>query len=169
MTISNKVMTKKRVNSNEYSNNDTGEVMSSELPDGSFIEVYTDSGNVKLTSDNYVTIDSDALAYAIRVLKKEDLSRLLVMSNDLRTSENAVYNNTEPHTNESLQEALGFSSRSAYMGFIKRVTDLGFVYKLRGRIRDTPGRYIYKMNPYFARKKKFFKGEALEDIRTTWE
>lgn len=169
MTITKRIRVNKKVNSNNYSNNETGEVLSSELKDGSVMTVTYDTGNVELVCDDFVSIDSEALSYAIRVLKKEDVSRLVIMSNDLSKDENVVYNKVEPHDNETLQAALGFLSRSAYMAFIKRVTDLGFIYKLRGRIRNTPGRYVYKMNPYFARKNKTFKSEVVSDLRNNWD
>jgi len=78
---------------------------------------------------------------------------VITMATDLKTPLNLVYNGPQPHSNESLQLLLGYSSRDKFFKLLKKLMELGVLYQIKGRISGEV-RVVYMLNPYIARKRR---------------
>lgn len=153
----------KHVDMTPYVNVETGETLVSELKD-SKVEITEDSESIVVTSDNYTVIDSEAMLFLTQHLNRSELGAVSIISADLRTPLNIVYNNTIPHTNETLQELLGMASNSTFNLLIKKLMKLGVLYQIKGYIMGKI-RVIYMMNPFVARKRKQFDEKVVNLFR----
>lgn len=137
----------------KYVNSETGELLVSELHQAKTnITVRTEGDYVIIKSDNYVVIDSQALEYIRTMLNRSEVGSVLAMTEDLKTPLNIVYNHNIPHTNQTLQRHLGFSSEAKFFDLIRKLTKLGILYQIKGRIMGEV-RVIYMINPFLCRKR----------------
>ena len=144
----------------DYVHSDTGEELLSELKGASFT-VQKDTSYVTIHSDDYVTIDSKAMMYLSQFLNRSELGSIYVMSTDLKTAINLVFNNNVPHTNETLQNALNIASRNTFTLLMRKLIKLGVLYQVKGRIMGDV-RVVYMMNPFLARKRKTFDEQVIQ-------
>ena len=103
---------KKKVNLDlsKYVNTATGELLTSELKKDKMVVTVTEEGNyVVITSDDYVVLDCKTVNYLSEILSRTEMNNVLMMTTDLKTPLNIVYNGPQPHSNESLQKFLGYS------------------------------------------------------------
>lgn len=150
----------KKINLEEYINSDTGEQLSSELRGGIVISK-SKTDMVNISSDDYVILDAKALLYLSQYLNRSELGSIYVMSSDLKTEINIIYNNNIPHTNETLQNKLGIASPNTFNLLMKKLMKFGVVYQIKGRIMGSV-RVIYMMNPFLARKRKTIHKDIIE-------
>jgi predicted transcriptional regulator len=141
-----------RLDVENYVNTETGETLDSALQQKT-LTVKEEGNFVILQSDDYVVIDSEALKYMRHLLSTTDISHTVQMSANLKTPFNIVYNNNVPHTNETLQNFLGFRSKAMFLKLIKRLIKVGVLYQVKGRIMGGV-RVIYMFNPLIARKRR---------------
>lgn len=141
---------------NEYHNNDTGEVLGSELEPGTVITVKENTGHVSMTYEDYSVIDSKAVIVLTQILNDSDLAKVLKMSITTKTPLNIIYNNNLPHTNESMQQYLQLKSEAKFMALIRRLMKAGVLYQIKGKIHGEV-RVIYMLNPFLSRKRKTFE------------
>jgi hypothetical protein len=146
------------VDMDKYANTDTGETLASEhKPENgkTMTQIVTkdNTGKYEISSSEYAVIDSNVLRYLMSVLNSNDLGRLMMMTPLTKTDLNVVYNNTIPHTPESLKEYLGISSRSKFYDFIKRLMDAEVLYILYGK-RNGIKRKMFLLNPFVSRRRK---------------
>ena len=90
-----------------------------------------------------------------------------MMAEDLQTPYNFVYNKTVPHSNETLQEYLGYKSKAMFLQLIRKLIQIGVLYQMKGVINDQV-RIIYMFNPLIARKRKTIDENTMKlfkDIR----
>jgi predicted transcriptional regulator len=92
------------------------------------------------------------------------MNNILMMTTDLKTPLNIVYNGPQPHSNESLQKFLGYSSKSTFIKLLQKLIKEGVLYQIKGRISGEV-RVIYMMNPFLARKRKTIDKEVFEVFR----
>ena len=143
-----------------YINEETGEVkVMADIPAGSVVK--TDSGFSMITSNNYAVLESDALLELMKVLNNSDLANVVKMSVVTKTPLNIIFNNTIPHTNETLQKYLEISSQSMFMKLIKRLVNVGVLYQIKGRIYGEV-RVCYMLNPFLSRKRKVFENKVFD-------
>ena len=142
----------KKLDLSPFVNINDGTFLSSELEDAK-VEITEESNTVVMTSDNYTIIDVHAMNFLRQYLNRSELGAIGIISSDLKTSYNIVYNNTIPHTNETLQEVLGIASNSTFNLLIKKLMKLSVLYQIKGNIMGRM-RVIYMMNPFLARKRK---------------
>lgn len=151
-----KPRTKKQVpiDTSKYVNLDTGEILESEVSKHKVSITVTEEGDfVVITSDDFVILDSKTVKYLNTLLSKTEMSNLLLMAQDLKTSLNIIYNGPIPHTHDSLQEFLGYSSKAMFLKLLKSLMNHGVIYQIKGRIMGEI-RVIYMLNPFVARKRK---------------
>ena len=161
-----KIKEKERLDLSKYMNTETGEPLSSELQ-GKSIQLTTQGSSVMICSDNYVIIDADSFNFLKKHLNRSELGSIGIMSVDLKTELNVIYNNNFPHTNDSLQKVLGIASNSTFHVLIKKLVNLGVVYQMKGKVRDRIMTF-YLMNPFLARKRKTIDA-GLAEIFTTFK
>jgi predicted transcriptional regulator len=142
----------KNLDANQYVDKDTGEPLLSQMKDCE-LEIVQPTDMMTIHSDNYTIIDSTAMAFLKKHLNRSEIGSLGIMSEDLKTPLNIVYNNNVPHTNESLQHILGIASSSTFNLLIKKLMKLGVLYQIKGNIMGKV-RVIYMMNPFVARKRR---------------
>ena len=147
-----------------YSNNETGGVMLEELKDrGVTVKITEATNEFSLSSKNYSMIDNENMLRLMQMLSSSDLGNVLKISLTTKTLYNAVYNNNIPHTNKTLQKYLEFRSESQYYSLIKRLINIGVLYKVTGLFGNEV-QTVYIMNPYLCRKRKTFSNEILDII-----
>lgn len=138
----------------KYVNEDTGEMLLSELQGDKMVVTVTEKGDyVVLTSDDYVVLDCKTVEYLSTILGSGEMSSIFKMTVDLKTPFNVVYNGPFPHSNDSLQKFLGYSSKSTFIKLLQKLIRTGVLYQLKGKIMGEV-RITYMMNPYLARKRK---------------
>jgi len=160
-----KKTTTTKIESKDYANIKTGEMLDSEHP-GAITARQIDESLVVMNSDEYVILDSRAMAYVQKYFSPTDLGRIMQMS-DLTYGEfNILYNGRGPHTKASLMEYLGYS-RNKYADFMKRLEKKSIIYYITGYVEDKRVHHIM-FNPNLARKRKTINTECLNwfhDIR----
>lgn len=144
-----------------YVNTDTGELLSSEIKQELNYKITEEGNYVIITSDDFVVLDSKTVRYLSTELSRTEMHNLLMMTTDLKTPLNLVYNGPRPHTNDTLQKFLGYSSKAMFLKLLKRLIELGVLYQIKGRISNEV-RVIYMLNPYIARKRKTIDKEVFE-------
>jgi hypothetical protein len=146
----------------KYVNEETGELLTSELQRDKMVVTVTKEGNyVVITSDDYVVLDCKTVNYLSDILSRTEMNNILMMATDLKTPLNIVYNGPQPHSNESLQVFLGYSSKSTFIKLLQKLIKAGVIYQIKGNIRGEV-RVIYMMNPFLARKRKTIDKEVFE-------
>ena len=149
----------------KYVNTETGEILASELSNKDFAVKVTEEGNyIVITSDDYVVLDSKTVKYLSSQLSRTEINSMVLMATDLKTPLNIVYNGPRPHTNESLQKFLGYSSKAMFLKLLKKLMEVGVIYQIKGRISNEV-RVIYMLNPYVARKRKTIDKEVFQVFR----
>ncbi len=149
----------------KYVNSDTGELLTSELRRDKMVVTVTEEGNyVVITSDDYVVLDCKTVNYLSEALSRTEMNNILMMATDLKTPLNIIYNGPQPHSNESLQRFLGYSSKSTFIKLLQKLIKEGVLYQIKGRISGEV-RVIYMMNPFLARKRKTIDKEVFEVFR----
>jgi predicted transcriptional regulator len=157
-----KASDKKKVNLDlsKYVNTATGELLTSELRKDKMVVTVTEEGNyVVITSDDYVVLDCKTVNYLSEILSRTEMNNVLMMTTDLKTPLNIVYNGPQPHSNESLQKFLGYSSKSTFIKLLQKLMKAGVIYQIKGNIAGEV-RVIYMMNPFLARKRKTIDKEV---------
>lgn len=147
-----KINKKEKIDVTPYVNTETGEPLTSELQ-GRSMQSSTSTNEVMVYSDDYVIIDADAISFLRQHLNRSELGSIGIMSADLKTPLNIIYNNNVPHTNETLQKLLGIASNSTFSLLVRKLMKLGVLYQIKGNIMGKI-RVIYMMNPFLARKRK---------------
>lgn len=150
---------------NKYVNSETGEIVSSELSEGTSVEVKKESGMVTIEYSDYAVIDSDALFYLCSVLNNSDIANVYKMAIVTKTPLNIVFNNNIPHTNETLQKYLSIGSESKFLQLIKRLIKIGVLYQIKGRIYGEV-RVCYMLNPHISKKRKVFDEKVVSVFDT---
>lgn len=146
----------------KYVNEETGELLTSELQRDKMVVTVTKEGDyVVITSDDYVVLDCKTVNYLSDILSRTEMNNILMMATDLKTPLNIVYNGPQPHSNESLQVFLGYSSKSTFIKLLQKLIKAGVLYQIKGNIRGEV-RVIYMMNPFLARKRKTIDKEVFE-------
>lgn len=157
MSTKNK-QNRKKVDGTQYINKDTGELLSSEVPGVSSVGVI-DQDLVIMHSDEYVVLDSKAVQYIQNNFSPVDLGRILKMADMTYGEFNILYNDTVPHTSQSLMEELDYT-RNKFANFMKRLHMKSVIYYLEGYKDGRKFKHIM-LNPYLARKRKTMHKECV--------
>lgn len=143
-----------------YVDESTGEVkMLAQIPEG--VKITEESGMVVLDSDNYAVLETEAMLALMKVLNNSDLCNVLKMSVTTKTALNIVFNNTIPHTNDTLQKYLQIGSQSKFIALIKRLISAGVLYQIKGKIYGEV-RVCYMLNPFLSRKRRLFEAKVFD-------
>lgn len=141
----------------KYANVETGELMLDELDKDTSIKVLKDTHLVVIDSKNYFVVDIEVLTslLAEKVLKAADLGYIMMLSQTLRSDYNAIYQQTIPHTLESMSELLDLSyDRTARL--VKSYCRKNVMYRL-----VTATETVYCINPYLTRRRKTLSRELV--------
>lgn len=162
MNKSRNITKTSRVDSREYVNIETGEYANSSKDNQLVIKEKTEYASIVRADGNYCTVGTSSLSLLLDIISNADMVNVLKMSLYLNTSYNTIYNsNNKPHTNESLKEYLGFSSRSKYYELIKRLTILGVICKA-DHIVNKKKTTVFLMNPFLFSKRKTFHQSLID-------
>ena len=159
------IIKKQALDPSSYVNPETGETISSELTN-------SDNDRVKLTretntdyfiidSKEYVIIDSKGLLKVASILGEVELAKVIKMADCVRTPFNILYEDSVPHTPESLSTYLDYNIDNFYK-LIKKLVKKGIM----AYIVCAPSGYVkkvYMLNPTLARKGKKFHAH-IEDV-----
>lgn len=158
-----KVKEKSKIDLAPFVNADTGEYLLDELNGGS-MSVSNDTGKSIVTYSDYSVISTDAAQILFEILNNSDFANVMKMALVVRTDWSILFNNTVPHTNETLQKYLKIKSEAMFMGLIRRLMKAGVLYQVKGLIWGEV-RVIYLINPYLCRKRKVFENRVLDVFR----
>lgn len=157
-----RVTEKKVIDVSVYHNEETGELLSSELGRGVTITVNKKSDHVTIDYDDYATISTKAMFLLMDVLNNSDLANTLKMTLCAKGPLSLLYNdNNQLHSNESLKKYLNISSESSYFALINKLIAVGVLYQVKGLIHGKV-RKIYMINPFFSKKRKVFDEKVIE-------
>lgn len=153
---------KKIIDVSIYHNEETGELLSSEIGKGTTIVVNQKTSNVSIDYDDYATISTKAMFTLMEVLNNSDLANTLKMSLCAKGPLSLLYNeNNQLHSNETLQKYLEISSESTYYNLINKLIKVGVLYQVKGLIHGSV-RKIYMINPFLSKKRKVFDEKVIE-------
>lgn len=141
----------------KYANTETGELMLDILDEDTSIKVLKDTHLVLMDSKNFFVTDVDVLSdlLAQKILKAADLGYIMMLSQTLRSEYNAIYQQTVPHTLESMAELLGLSyNRTTRL--VKSYCSKNVMYRLM-----TATETVYCINPYLTRRRKTLSKELV--------
>ena len=160
MEIKN-VIIKEKINSSEYININTGELLQSEKPN--ITSVNKVFSNLKIIdSKEYIVIDSAALRYISQKFSNAELSRVVDMANMVQGQYNLVSQEDKtPHVDKTLSVVIDYNSPNKYKKFMDKLLRAGVIYYLIGYKNNEKVKYIM-LNPYLARKSKTFDIQCLE-------
>lgn len=151
-----------RVDSREYVNIETGELVNSTKDNQLVIKEKTDLVHIIRSDGNYCTIGTGSLSLLLDIITNADMVNVLKMSLYLNTSYNTIYtSNNKPHSSDSLKEYLGFSSRSKFYELIKRLILLGVICKA-DHIVSKKKTTVFLMNPFLFSKRKTFHQSVID-------
>ena len=155
-----KVKNNIRVDISKYVNSETGVLLIDDISKNVKITSTEDSGTVKISYDDYASIDSKSIVYLSSILSPNELGYLVKMAVTTKTLLNIIYNNNIPHTNETLRCYLQLNSPSAFSKLINKLIKEGILHqercKIYGRVR-----VIYMLNPYISKKRSLFDAESI--------
>jgi hypothetical protein len=149
-----------------YHNEETGELLSSELGKGNTVTVTKKTNGVIIDYDNYATVSTEAMMQLMQVLNNSDLASTLKMSLCAQTPLSLLYNdNNKLHSNESLQKYLKIKSEAKYFELIKRLIKVGVLYQIKGLIYGEV-RKVYMINPFLSKKRKVFDEQVIQVFKS---
>lgn len=153
------IFKKKNINTSDYVNRHTGELMESELPNITSVNIKNDSLSI-VDFDEYIIMDSKALRYIQSIFTNVDLARIYRLSNMIRGVRNILHdNNGKPHSLQSLRLSLDYDA-SEFSRFMKRLHTKSIIHYIEGYKDNRKCRWIM-LNPYLCRKGKVFHHECL--------
>jgi len=161
MTKVTPILKKKDVDLSKYANTNTGEILSEELEDKVSIVVNKDTDMSVVSYSDYSVISTEAIIILSQILNNSDFANVIKMAVVVKTPMSIVFNDTIPHTNETLQKYLEIKSESMYISLVKRLIKNGILYQIKGLIYGEV-RKIYIINPYICRKRKVFENKVLD-------
>ena len=161
-----RVYNKRKLDTSKYANIETGELLSSEIPNlTSTNEVNNDL--VIIDSKEYIIIDSKAREYITKEFNKSDVGRIIQMTDMVNGIYNLLHNkNKIPHTKESLMTDIEYS-RNKFHNFLKRLLKKSLIAFIKS-YKDGEEKTFIMLNPFLARKSKTFHKDCtsvFEDIR----
>lgn len=157
-----RISEKKLIDLSLYHNEDTGEILSSEVGKGTTITVSQKTEKVTIDYEDYATISTKAMLTLMEVLNNSDLANTLKMSLCAKGPLSLLYNeNNQLHSNETLQKYLDISSRSSYFSLVNKLISVGVLYQVKGLIHGEV-RKIYMINPFLSKKRKVFDEKVIE-------
>lgn len=155
------ILSKEHIDLAKYVNLDTGEPLSDELGDKTSIIVNKDIDMSVVSYSDYSVISTEAIGILSQILNNSDFANVIKMAIVVKTPLSILFNDTIPHTNETLQKYLEIKSESMYINLIKRLMQVGVLYQIKGLIYGEV-RKIYMINPYICRKRRVFENRVFE-------
>ena len=144
-----------------YVNGDTGEPLLNELKEKTSITVTKDTDRSVVSYSDYSVISTEAVIILNRILSNSDFANVIKMAVVVKTPWSIIFNDNIPHTNATLQKYLEIKSESMYIKLMKRLTNAGVLYQIKGLIFGEV-RAIYIINPHICRKRKTFENKILD-------
>ena len=154
------IKSRKKIDVAEYVSLTTGEQLLSKFH-GSTVFVSEKTDLVSIDNDNYAVFDTDIMLHLSQYFNKSELGSIYLLSIDLKTELNLIYNHSIPHTNESLMKKLDISSSSTFTSLIKKLIKHKVICRFKGKVLNQK-RFIYSMNPFLARKRKTLHKDVVE-------
>lgn len=162
-----RIVTKQKINPDDYVNKNTGETMQSENPNITSLNSYNND-LVIMDYKEFVIIDSKAIAYILKNFSEAESGRVLKMANMVRGCFNILHiDELTPHTDETLAKEIDYT-RNMYHNFMKKLYMKGIIYYVIGTKYNKEVKYIL-LNPHLAKKKGNIHKECLtyfDDFRT---
>lgn len=150
---------KKNINTSDYVNLQTGELLSAEVPNITSVNVK----NVDLSIINtleYIILDSKALRYIQSICTNADMARIHRLSDMVYGVYNILHDDKrKPHTTQSLRVSLDYDA-SEFSRFMKRLHTKSIIHYIEGYKDNRKCRWIM-LNPYLCRKSKRFHNNCL--------
>ena len=150
---------KKSIDLSKYANIETGEMLGSEIPTLTSVNV-TDPDLVLVSSKEYMIIDAVALEYIATNFNNADLAHIIKLTRMVKGTYNILYKETLPHTKESLRKDLEYSINK-FRDFLNRLYKGGVISYLSSCIKGVEHKFIV-LNPNIARKGKVFRKETMK-------
>ena len=149
-----KVYKKKKLNPCDYVNKHTGELLSDETPNITSINV-KNPDLVIIDTLEYMIIDTNALRFLQSILSKTDIEKIIRMADMVDTEYNILCDKMKkPYSTVNLRITLKIEEAD-FCRFMKRLYNSSVIYYMHG-VKDNKRFKHVMLNPFFARKRKFF-------------
>ena len=167
MQIQNKVR-RKRIDATTYVNTTTNKTLAEEVGDFNVTSINMVEGDlVKIDNKNYVTIDSNAVAYLETQFNDATIGKILKMCRMI----DGVYNllidgNKIPHTKKTLGIALDYS-RNKLTDFLNEMFKKSVLHYQIAWDENTQNTKVTRiiLNPTIARKSRFIHQESVKPFK----
>ena len=167
MQIQNKVR-RKRIDATTYVNKTTNKTLAEEVGDFNVTSINMVEGDlVKIDNKNYVTIDSNAIAYLEKYFPDVYIGKIMKMCRMVDGIYNLIVDdNRLPHTKASLAKALDYS-RNKHLDFLnflyeKSIIDYRVTYDENIKASRIAGIIL---NPTLARRTKFIHQDSVKPFK----
>jgi len=143
-----KVTTKQKVKS-DYVNTETGEELSSEIPDLAYIVRNTDQ--VIIDYKEFIVMNSEVFQFLSDNLSSTELGKVMKLSNTIKSNWNILHNKKTnlPFELSEIAEEVSYT-RDKFHLFMKKLYKASIVYKLQGYWDGVP-KTVYILNPHLAK------------------
>ncbi|RPD51147.1 hypothetical protein [Paracnuella aquatica] len=165
---SSNVMHKISIDPNGYANIETGELLGSELPIGSRLNMQEPTTQATIKFKNFVASDAAIEEHILSVLLPKDYRRYRLMACWLHKELNMVLNgNHKPHNLQSLAKALDITVDETTR-LINRLTSFGLAKWATFSDYEFFGKVLV-FNPYVIKKRTRFEKQLLQLFPTFQE
>ena len=147
------------LDSEQYVNKDTGELLSSEHPEAK-LKLHKDTGLVDKKYDSFTITNDEALEVIDQHYSNAESNRVIKMTRMVNDCTNVLKQQDDvPHSTETLMNILGYS-RAAFYVFIRKLIWHDIVHVT---IRNVDNKIIKTivLNPHIARRSKIQHGLTL--------
>lgn len=154
---------KKSLNPNEYININTGELLNSEIENITSVNI-KEVGYTVMNFTEFMSIDSIAFEYLKCIFTKEELYRIIDMTNMIDGEYNFLYDRKTgiPHNEKTLSVEIEYSIQR-FKRFLQKLYKQGILYKLTGYINNVKIQK-WMLNPNIARKPKRINNDCIKEF-----
>ena len=135
------IYTQRKINTDNYINTITGEVLFSEYPNLTSINV-KDANLIIVDYGEFITIDSKALRYILTIFNQADMSKILRMADMVKGIYNVLHDEKgSAHSPQSLRLSLSYDA-AEFSRFLKRLHTKSIIHYIAGYKDGRKCKYI---------------------------
>lgn len=147
-----KLTSKKNLDSTQYANIETGELLSSEHPEAK-LKLHKDTGLVDMNYNSFTLINDEAMEVIENSYTSPESHRIIKMTRMVNDNSNVLKQKGNiPHSTETLMETLGYTKNTFYV-FMRKLIWHDIVHVTIRKVEDKIIKTIV-LNPHIARRSK---------------
>lgn len=154
-----RVITRQSLDTSKYINTETGEALSSELPDLAYVVKNTDL--VVIDYKSFIVLNRDVMNFLEEVLPFAEIGRVHKLSSSIKSNWNILHNDKtqKPYEYQEIAEDIQYT-RNKFHLFMQKMYKASIVYKLKG-YWDGVEKTVFILNPHLVKNTKVVNRELL--------